>query len=153
MTPESMPKKPGWFELTDGDAPSAQVTKVNKKLPTIAVVVAGAVIATGAFFSHASEPAANAEQNTVASVAPVNTTTSAATESTVNAGTANGSTTNVATVAASNTSNAVGVKAPGSGISDPTKGGVSAPSGGDDDDDDDYEDRDHHERGEHEDRD
>ena len=55
MTPNTTPEKPEWFELTDGDAPSAQVTKVNKKLPVIAVLITGAVIATGAFFANASE--------------------------------------------------------------------------------------------------
>ena len=47
-------KKPEWFELLDGDAPSAQVRKVNKKLPIIADLITGAVIASGALFSGAS---------------------------------------------------------------------------------------------------
>jgi hypothetical protein len=55
MTPNTTPEKPEWFELTDGDAPSAQVKKVGKKLPAIAVLVTGAVIASGAFFANASE--------------------------------------------------------------------------------------------------
>jgi hypothetical protein len=55
MTQNTNPEKPEWFELVDGDAPSAQVTKVNKKLPAIAVLVTGALIATGAFFASASE--------------------------------------------------------------------------------------------------
>ena len=55
MTPNTTPEKPEWFELADGDAPSSQVKKVNKKLPAIAVLVTGAVIASGAFFAHASE--------------------------------------------------------------------------------------------------
>lgn len=48
-------KKPEWFELTDGSAPSAQVAKVNKFLPVTAALIAGAVIATGAFFANASQ--------------------------------------------------------------------------------------------------
>lgn len=55
MTQNTNPEKPEWFELVDGDAPSAQVAKVNKKLPAIAVLVTGALIATGAFFASASE--------------------------------------------------------------------------------------------------
>ena len=58
MTPNEFsnttPEKPDWFELTDGDAPSANVTKVNKVLPALAVLVSGALIATGAFFANAS---------------------------------------------------------------------------------------------------
>ena len=54
-------KKPEWFELADSDAPSAQVRKVNKKLPVAAVVITGAIIATGAFFASASENDASAE--------------------------------------------------------------------------------------------
>jgi cytoskeletal protein RodZ len=48
-------KKPEWFELTDGSAPSAQVAKVNKFLPVTAALIAGAVIATGAFLANASQ--------------------------------------------------------------------------------------------------
>lgn len=55
MTPNTTPEKPEWFQLTDGDAPSAQVKKVDKKVPAIAVLVTGAVIASGAFFANASE--------------------------------------------------------------------------------------------------
>lgn len=54
MTSNETPNKPEWFELINGDAPSAQVTKVNKVLPSIAVLVSGALIATGAFFASAS---------------------------------------------------------------------------------------------------
>jgi len=58
MTPNEFsnttPEKPDWFELTNGDAPSANVTKVNKVLPALAVLVSGALIATGAFFANAS---------------------------------------------------------------------------------------------------
>jgi hypothetical protein len=62
-------KKPEWFELTDGDAPSALVSKVNKKLPIAAVLITGAVIATGAFFASASENQASAEGTTQNSTA------------------------------------------------------------------------------------
>ena len=48
-------KKPEWFELTDRDAESERVTQVNRKLPIAALLITGAVIATGAFFASASE--------------------------------------------------------------------------------------------------
>lgn len=54
MTPNTTPEKPEWFELISGDAPSARVTKVNKVLPAMVVLVSGALIATGAFFASAS---------------------------------------------------------------------------------------------------
>ena len=73
---QSQPKKPEWFELLDGDAPSAQVTKVNKKLPVIAAVVTGAVIASGALFAGASAENST-DQSAVASIGQVdNSTTS-----------------------------------------------------------------------------
>lgn len=59
--------KPEWFELLDGDAPSAQVTKINKKLPIAAVLVTGLVIASGAFFSGASAENST-DQSAVAAV-------------------------------------------------------------------------------------
>lgn len=64
MTPDTTPQKPEWFELADGDAPAAQVTKVSKKLPAVAVLVTGAIIATGAFFANASEESHTANQVT-----------------------------------------------------------------------------------------
>ena len=106
-------KKPEWFELTDKDAPSTQVTKVNKKLPIAAVLITGAVIATGAFFASASENDASAEgiTQTVAS--------------------------STASSAPATTSSATPSTSTSPGIQDPTQGGVPAPGtrGGDDDGD------------------
>ena len=106
-------KKPEWFELTDKDAPSARVAKVSKKAPLAAVLITGAVIATGAFFASASENDASAEgvTQTVAS------STASATPATNSSATPNASTS--------------------PGIQDPTQGGVPAPGapGGDDDGD------------------
>lgn len=140
MTKESQPQKPGWFELVDGDAPSAQVTKVNKILPIAAVLVTGAVIATGAFFANASENTPSGVQNSQASVTTVDN--SAATPS--------------ADPTTSSTPSApAGVTAPG--MQDPSQGGVAKPGhDGDDefgDDDGDRPERDgdgdHHEGREH----
>ena len=64
-------KKPEWFEMAEGDSASANVTKVNKKLPAIAVLVTGAVIATGAFFASASESDAEAEGQPTTSITSV----------------------------------------------------------------------------------
>ncbi len=47
--------KPEWFQLVNSDAPSAQVRKIDKKLPAVAAVVAGTIIAMGSFFAHATD--------------------------------------------------------------------------------------------------
>ena len=122
-------KKPEWFELVDGDAPSAQVTKINKKLPAIAVLAAGSVMALGTFFSSASESGAQTVSSTeqslsVAAESPVATTPApVATNST--------SDNSVSPVIATNNPNQGGVQAPG------------LANGGDDDDDDDDDRRGH----------
>jgi hypothetical protein len=154
MTENLEPKKPTWFELTDGDAPSAQVTKVNKKLPAIAVLVTGAVIASGAFFAHASDSENVGGAIPSTSINQVDNSTAATTGAT-------GATTEI-----SNTQPA-GVKNSGPAIAtvnnkvqDPTQSGMKAPGGNGHDDDDDEDDgdddeREHEgrERGEHRDRD
>ena len=128
------PKKPEWFEIAEGDNASAAVTKVNKKLPAIAVVVAGAIIGAGAFFANASEsPTANAENvSPVAAVASATPSTSAS----------------LATAAPSTSPTT------SKGIANPAQGGIQAPQGRGDDDGDrefgDHEGREHHEGGEHE---
>ena len=122
-------KKPEWFELLDGDAPSAQVTKVDKKLPVIAALVTGAVIASGALFAGASAENSTG-QSAVASIEVAAATTDPSIQG--------------------STSTTPSVKNPA--------GGMQAPgaNGGDDDDDDyddDNDDDDRHERGEGRDRD
>ena len=145
------PKKPEWFELTDGDAPSAQVTKVNKKLPLAAVLITGAVIATGAFFANASESDANAEQSVLAQTIPSTSAGSSAATST--------------TSSSPSTSQSTSNPAQSPAIQNPNQGGVPAPvmGGGDDDGDHergegrerggDHEGREHEGREGHEDRD
>lgn len=100
-------KKPEWFELADSDAPAAQVKKVNKKLPIAAVLITGAVIATGAFFASASENDASAEGISQPSLA-----------SSTTAGTTPG---------ANTSSDPAAPNATTPGIQDPTQGGVPAP--------------------------
>jgi hypothetical protein len=59
------PKKPDWFELTEGNDAYAGIKKINKKLPLTTLVVAGAVILGGSIFATANnEPSAVAETPT-----------------------------------------------------------------------------------------
>lgn len=58
-------KKPEWFEITEKGDSYAGIQKVNKKLPIITLVVAGAVILGGSIFANANnEPSAVAETPT-----------------------------------------------------------------------------------------
>lgn len=135
---QSNSKKPEWFELLDGDAPSAQVNKVNKKLPIIAAVVTGAVIASGALFSGAS--AENTTSQSVAASMDQTTSSPNSPAATTDSGAASTSeATQSATPAAPTVENpASGIQAPGNNRGD----------------DDDYRDgREGHERGEGRDRD
>jgi len=73
------PKKPDWFEMTEGDSSSSGIRKVNKKLPLIALLAAGSIIAAGSIFASTnSEPTAVAETPTASQSAaasqPVATT-------------------------------------------------------------------------------
>jgi hypothetical protein len=117
-------RKPSWFELVDGDAPSAQVVKVNKKLPLIALFLTGTIAASGAFFAHASDGNAS----TAVAATPTATATPDA-----------------------NSVIALSTSAPQSPtVKDPSQGGIQAPGVGHDDDDDreGHEGREGHERGE-----
>jgi hypothetical protein len=72
-------KKPEWFEITEKGDAYAGIQKVNKKLPIITLVVAGAVILGGSIFANANnEPSAVAETPT-ASQSVAAATSSAAT--------------------------------------------------------------------------
>jgi hypothetical protein len=129
-------KKPEWFELLDGDAPSAQVTKVNKKLPIIAALVTGGILASGALFAGAS--AENSTGQSAVAAIDQSVTSPSATASTsadVTAATSSSSLQNSTPISPSVTNPAAGMQAPG------------ANRGGDDDDDE------RHERGEGRDRD
>ncbi len=119
MTPTENSGKPAWFELADKDALSADVRKVNRKLSAVAVLISGAVIATGAFFAAGSENDASAAQ--VSNTA--STTTAPST-----------------TVPAPTTSNPSQAATDAPSIMDPSVGGIPAPhSRGDDGD---FEERD-----------
>ena len=131
-------KKPEWFELLDGDAPSAQVTKVNKKLPVIAALITGAVIASGALFAGASAENSS-DQSAVASIEQTTNATSspAANATDVNAATSDPSIQSSTPTTPSVTNPAGGMQAPGKNYGDD-----------DDDEDEDHDGRERRERGE-----
>lgn len=131
-------KKPEWFELLDGDAPSAQVAKVNKKLPIIAALVTGAVIASGALFAGASAENSSG-QSAVASIDQVTNSTSS---SDANAPTSDTSIQSSTPTTPSVTNPAGGMQAPGNNYGDDDD------DHDDDEDDDDRDGRERHERGE-----
>ena len=66
------PKKPDWFEMTEGDTPATGLRKVNKTLPIGALLVAGALLFGGSLFAQ--------DQSVVA----VQTKTASITAATVN---------------------------------------------------------------------
>jgi hypothetical protein len=71
------PKKPEWFELTEGNDAYAGITKINKKLPIATLALAGAIILGGSLFATANnEPSAVAETPTASqSIAAAQTST------------------------------------------------------------------------------
>jgi hypothetical protein len=142
MTPNTSPKKPAWFALTENSAASAQVRKVDKKLPAATAIVALAIVAFGTFFASGSM---NFDSSPTSNLA--GTSMSTVTSGQVNQSEVAQTTTAAAATAAVTqipVQNAQAVKslkvvAPQSmnGIADPTLNG-----GGDDDNDDDDEDED-----------
>lgn len=109
--------KPAWFELVDSDAPSAQVSKVDKKLPLLALIVTGVIAASGSFFATASGSNQGSNQS-MPSVSTNATPAKAVTQS--------NSTVRVSSPAT-----------PGNKLENPAQGGVKAPSGHSEDEDED----------------
>lgn len=68
------PKKPDWFEMTEGDTPATGLRKVNKTLPIGALFVAGAVLFGGSLFAQDKSADSNITSSSVADAAPFNTT-------------------------------------------------------------------------------
>jgi hypothetical protein len=127
MSNEINNSKPEWFQLVDSDAPSAQVRKIDKKLPSIAALVAGAIIATGSFIAGASN-----ESQDIAQVAVANDATSSSQSTPIKiAEVSSAVTAVVATTAPTTTS-----------LQAPNQGGIKAPTGRNDDDDEDEDDED-----------
>ena len=121
------PKKPDWFEMTEGDTPATGLRKVNKTLPIGALLVAGALLFGGSLFAQDQSADSNIASSSVAETAPLiaSTDSNPAVQSVVAVQTKTASIT-AATV------NSVGV---------PTIAPVVGISTGDDDDED--EDGDH----------
>ena len=124
------PKKPDWFEMTEGDTPATGLRKVNKTLPIGALLVAGALLFGGSLFAQDQSADSNIASSSVAETAPL----IASTDSNPSIQSAVAVQTKTASITAAPV-NSVGVPtiAPVVGIS----------SGDDDDDDDDDEDGDH----------
>ena len=72
MTPNTSPKKPAWFALIENDAPSAQVRRVDKKLPAATALAALAIVASGTFFAKGSSTSESPISSTLASSAGTN---------------------------------------------------------------------------------
>ena len=129
-------KKPEWFEITEKGDTYAGIQKVNKKLPIITLVVAGAVILGGSIFATANnEPSAVAETPTVSQTVAAATSSSASTSSTSSSTSKNSH--SLPTPTASAAKSGGGVKS----LPQPTV--TNVPQHGDGDG------REHEERGEH----
>ena len=121
------PKKPDWFEMTEGDTPATVLRKVNKTLPIGALLVAGALLFGGSLFAQDQSADSNIASSSVAETAPL----IASTDSNPSIQSAVAVQTKTASITAA-TVNSVGV---------PTIAPVVGISTGDDDDED--EDGDH----------
>ena len=118
--------KPEWFQLIDGDAPSAQVSRVNKKLPVIALIVTGVIAVSGTFFASASDSQSPASTSAISDVVDSNSTSEV--------------TPSARTAISNSTVDATSPVAPANGLQDPAQGGVTAPRGDHEDEDDDHDD-------------
>ena len=122
------PKKPDWFEMTEGDTPATGIRKVNKTLPVSALLVAGALLFGGSLFAQDQSADSNIASSSVAETAPLIASTD--------------SNPSVQSVVAVQTKTASITAAPVNSVGVPTIAPVVGISSGDDDDDDD-EDGDH----------
>ena len=116
------PKKPDWFEMTEGDTPATGLRKVNKTLPIGALLVAGALLFGGSLFAQDQSADSNIASSSVAETAPL----IASTDSNPSIQSAVAVQTKTASITAA-TVNSVGV---------PTIAPVVGISTGDDDDED-----------------
>ena len=130
MTSNTSPEKPDWFALIEKDAPSAQVRKVDKKLPVVTGFLAITIVALGTFFSNGSmtldsSAASNSAVASMSTGTSANTVTATQVTGTQVTGTQVTGKVKIAKVAGAQSINT---------IADPTLNG-----GGNDDDDDEYE--------------
>lgn len=136
MKNEFDPQKPEWFELLDGDAPSAQVARVNKTIPILATVVTGVVLASGAVFAGTTERG-NAESHVAVAATSTSPSPAATSAPAVQNQTAPTTSTSEKVAAPSSVSGK-------SSIQNPAVPGVQPPRGGEHDDDDEWGDDDDH---------
>ena len=122
------PKKPDWFEMTEGDTPATGLRKVNKTLPIGALLVAGALLFGGSLFAQDQSADSNIASSSVGETVPANTTTD--------------SSPSVQSVIAVQSKTASITAAAVNSVGVPTIAPVVGISSGDDDDDED-EDGDH----------
>ena len=119
------PKKPDWFEMTEGDTPATGLRKVNKTLPIGALLVAGALLFGGSLFAQDQSADSNIASSSVGETVPANTNTD--------------SSPSVQSVVAVQSKTASITEAAVNSIGVPTIAPVVGISSGDDDDDDDDE--------------
>ena len=117
------PKKPDWFEMTEGDTPATGLRKVNKTLPIGALLVAGALLFGGSLFAQDQSADSNIASSSVAETAPLIASTD--------------SNPSVQSVVAVQTKTASITAAPVNSVGVPTIAPVVGISTGDDDDEDD----------------
>ena len=122
------PKKPDWFEMTEGDTPATGLRKVNKTLPIGALLVAGALLFGGSLFAQDQSADSNIASSSVAETAPLIASTD--------------SNPSIQSAVAVQSKTASITAAPVNSLGVPTIAPVVGISSGDDDDDDD-EDGDH----------
>ena len=116
------PKKPDWFEMTEGDTPATGLRKVNKTLPIGALLVAGALLFGGSLFAQDQSADLNIASSSAAESAPLIASTD--------------SNPAVQSVVAVQSKTASITAAPVNSIGVPTIAPVVGISSGDDDDDD-----------------
>ena len=116
------PKKPDWFEMTEGDTPATGIRKVNKTLPVSALLVAGALLFGGSLFAQDQSADSNIASSSVAETAPLIASTD--------------SNPSVQSVVAVQTKTASITAAPVNSVGVPTIAPVVGISSGDDDDED-----------------
>ena len=121
------PKKPDWFEMTEGDTPATGLRKVNKTLPIGALLVAGALLFGGSLFAQDQSADSNIASSSVAETAPLIASTD--------------SNPSIQSAVAVQTKTASITAAPVNSVGVPTIAPVVGISSGDDDDED--EDGDH----------
>ena len=117
------PKKPDWFEMTEGDTPATGIRKVNKTLPIGALLVAGALLFGGSLFAQDQSADSNIASSSVAETEPLIASTD--------------SNPSVQSVVAVQTKTASITAAPVNSVGVPTIAPVVGISSGDDDDDED----------------